>query len=161
MPAFDGRRIQEDAVTGQSMGEITFYLKLYGTSLLVLSLLLALINLSIYLLRRRLGMQNNHNRLDQIGREAIVIRTIRPHKPGRIRYQTAQGPGIAEAIADEVIRNGSRVRIAVVQRGHYRVSRVADQASAVESGPNEPADHQPTLRQTVDHPDTNLNQADV
>lgn len=109
------------------MGEITFYLNLFAISLLVIAVLLVLVNVAIWILRAIARRQAAQNDLDQIGHTALVVKTIRPDRPGQIRYQTENDIRLANAEADRTIRNGHVVLILSVSRNRFRVRLLTEE----------------------------------
>jgi membrane protein implicated in regulation of membrane protease activity len=114
-------------VSNPSIGEITFYLNLFAISFIVIALLLLLVNVAIWILRAMARRQAVQNDLDQIGHTALVVKTIRPDRPGQIRYQIADDIHLAYAEADRTIRNGHVVLILSVSRNRFRVRLLTEE----------------------------------
>lgn len=108
------------------MSEMTFYLNALIITTAALAALLALVSLLIYVLRPLARRSAVSTDFEQVGREATVVKTIRPGKPGQIRYLTANGPRTAYARADTIIRNGHQVLILSVAQHHFRVRRLTE-----------------------------------
>ena len=112
-----------------------FFLKFFGFGFAILVILLSCLNLLITLLRRLVRRQVARTDLDLIGQEAVVVKTIRPKKPGQIRCQSPDGSKTADAVSNETIRAGSRIMITASERGYFRVRRLD-----IENRPPPPTD---------------------
>lgn len=140
-----------------TMGEITFFLKFFGFGFAILVVLLSCLNLLIALLRRLVRRQVARTDLDLIGQEAVVVKTIRPKKPGQIRCQSPDGPKTADAVSNETIRAGSRIMITASEHGYFRVRRLDSEnrppLPEADSADRLAADPSPTLPKTLDQTD--------
>jgi len=105
---------------------MTGLLKWTGISLAFLSVLLILVRIALWELRRIARLQVSRTDLDLIGAQAEVTQTIKPHRPGKIRYQTAEGSQVGEAVSDQTIRSGKTVLITAIHRGLFQVLPNAD-----------------------------------
>ena len=104
-----------------TLSEMTGLLKWTGIGLAFLSVLLILVRIALWELRRIARLQVARTDLDLIGVQAKVTQTIKPHKPGKIRYQTAEGSQVGEAVSDQTIRSGKTVLITAIHRGLFQV----------------------------------------
>lgn len=105
-----------------SLTEITSTLRIIGTALAGLAVVLVIIRVSEMILRRLARHHVTSTDLDLIGRRAIVMATIRPTRPGKIRCKNAAGQDcIAEASSDQLIRRGQEVLISAIESGCLRV----------------------------------------
>ncbi len=120
----------DDIVGNQSMSDMTFYLNILAITIAILAALLLLINLLILVMRPVARRNAARTDLDQIGHEATVVKTIRPGKPGQIRYKTADGIRLANAESENIIRNGNAVLILSVVQSRFRVRRLTDEERA-------------------------------
>ena len=120
----------DDIVGNQSMSDMTFYLNALAITIAILAALLLVINLLILIMRPIARRNAALTDLDQIGHEATVVKTIRPGKPGQIRYMTADGARLANAESDNIIRNGNPVLILSVVQSRFRVRRLSDEERA-------------------------------
>ncbi|MDW7658618.1 MAG: NfeD family protein [Bacillota bacterium] len=132
-------------VGNQSMSDMTLYLNALVITIAILSALLMLINLFILVMRPIARRNAARTDLDQIGHEATVVKTIRPSKPGQIRYMTADGFRLANAESDSTIRNGNTVLILSVVQSRFRVRRLTEEERANQPAEKKVDDLQPTL----------------
>jgi len=105
-----------------NLTEITNTLRIIGTALAGLAIVLVILRILEVILRRLARHHVTSTDLDLIGRRAIVMATIRPARPGKIRCQNAAGQDcIAEASSDQLIRRGQEVLISAIESGCLRV----------------------------------------
>ena len=120
----------DDIVGKQSLSDMTFYMNILAITIAILAALLLLINLLILIMRPVARRNAARTDLDQIGHEATVVKTIRPGRPGQIRYKTADGIRLANAESENIIRNGNVVLILSVVQSRFRVRRLTDEERA-------------------------------
>jgi membrane protein implicated in regulation of membrane protease activity len=71
--------------------------------------------------KTRAGMSHG----DLIGEVGLVVREMRPFEKGQIRFQKpVQGDDVWEAMADEEIRVGERVKVLAVEGNTLKVGKV-------------------------------------
>ena len=105
-----------------SLTEITSTLRIIGTALALLAIVLVILRASEVILRRLARHHVTSTDLDLIGRRATVVATIRPTRPGKIRCQNAAGQDcFAAASSDQLIRRGQEVLISAIESGCLRV----------------------------------------
>ncbi|HAL73507.1 MAG TPA: hypothetical protein DCM45_00265 [Clostridiales bacterium] len=105
-----------------NLTEITNTFKIIGIALAALAAVLAILRVWEVIMRRLARHHVTSTDLDLIGRRAIVMATIRPKRPGKIRCQNAAGQEcIAEASSDQLIRRGQEVLISAIESGCLRV----------------------------------------
>ena len=138
-------------MSGLSVGEITTFFVIFVLGFFGLAVLLGILEVLILFTRRMLRRQLAASDLDLVGHEALVIKTIRPKKKGQISCQTPMGERIADAISEEMIKQGNRVLIITTDEDRFRVRPIpqtAQQPSA--TAPEDTlADHSPTLIKSI------------
>ena len=108
-------------MSGLSVGEITYFFFIFAIVVACLTILLLMTNGLILISRHRLRRHLASTDLDLVGREATVVKTIRPKKTGQILCRTANGERLAEAVSDEMIKKNSIVLITAADKDRFRV----------------------------------------
>ncbi|NLO35201.1 MAG: hypothetical protein GX112_02460 [Clostridiaceae bacterium] len=112
------------------MSDMTLYLNVLAISIAGLTVLILMINAAILLLRPIARRHAAKTDLDQVGQKATVVKSIRPGRPGQIRYRTEEGYHQADAEADNLIRNGRPVLILSVAQNRFRVRPLTEEEQA-------------------------------
>jgi membrane protein implicated in regulation of membrane protease activity len=128
------------------MSDMTFYLNILAITIAILAALLLLISLLILVMRPIARRNAARTDLDQIGHEATVVKTIRPGKPGQIRYKTADGIRLANAESENIIRNGNVVLVLSVVQSRFRVRRLTDEERAATPAEKTAVDDRQTVQ---------------
>lgn len=139
-------------MSGLSVGEITTFFVIFVLGFFGLAVLLGILEILILFTRRMLRRQLAASDLDLVGHEALVIKTIRPKKKGQIQCQTPMGERIADAISEEMIKQGNRVLIITTDEDRFRVRPIpqaAQQPQSTTAPDNTLADHSPTLIKSI------------
>lgn len=114
-----------------NLTEITNTLRIIGIALAALAVVLLVFRVMEIFLRRLARHHVTSTDLDLIGRQAVVMATIRPARPGKIRCQNASGQEcIAEASSDHLVRRGEAVLITAIEGGCLRVVTLETPAGA-------------------------------
>ena len=113
-----------------TMSDMTLYLNILAIGIAGLAVLIVLVNAAILLLRPVARRHASRTDLDQVGQKATVVKSIRPGRPGQIRYRTDEGYHQADAEADSLIRNGRPVLILSVVQNRFRVRPLTDEEQA-------------------------------
>ena len=108
-------------MSGLTVGDITTFFLLFTLGMIGLALLLGILEILILVTRRMLRHQLAASDLDLVGHEALVVKTVRPKKTGQIKCQTPTGERLADAVSDEMIKQGSRVLITSTDKDRFRV----------------------------------------
>ena len=137
-------------MSGLTVGDITTFFLLFALGMIGLALLLGILEILILVTRRMLRHQLAASDLDLVGHEAWVVKTVRPKKKGQIRCQTPMGERLADAVSDDMIKQGSRVLITSADKDRFRVRPLpqVDQQPAASPDPTL-ADHSPTLLKSI------------
>ncbi len=124
-------------MNSQSLSDITTYLLFLAIGISALAILLLLVFIGIQILQKIARRHAARSDLDQIGHEAMVIKTIRPNKLGQIRYTSRDGIRQADAEADQIIRNGNVVMIQGVVKDRFKVRRLTEKEQQMKAGQGE------------------------
>lgn len=106
------------------MERITFFITFFLISFSLLLLLLGLLYVLRLFLQRAARKNAVRTSLDLIGRRAVVVRTVRGRRPGRIRFEQNGRQIEGDAFSDDLVRRGQAVRITAINQGCFRIRAI-------------------------------------
>ena len=125
------------------MGDMTFHINLIVIGFAILAALLLLVSAALLVFQKLASRHIGSDDLEQIGKVAIVLKTIRPGRPGQIRYHAEDGDHQVFAESDSGIRNGNMVIIQSVAQNRFRVRALTSEELAAARQPDQKTDTQP------------------
>ena len=130
-----------------AMARLAFFITVFLFTFSVLLVILVVQKIIQSILRKRLRtLISEDSQHDLVGREAVVTRTVRQNKAGRIQLEYLGSNLLFKAISDHKQYVGTIVQITAVTPQGFRVSRVyQDHDDANRLGD----ETDPTLKKTV------------